>query len=224
MAKKNNEPNQFEIYFTWWAQELQKYGLVREIHREPESITVLEPVVLYTKIHYAKKEPVYTSHNLLKPSSYTWDYTLEMHRSLLDKFIGVINKVNDNYFLKEIYDRTKGDSFYDFKYYYFEDEFTDDEYVNVGWDVKGPPSAVKFSAKLGSSREFPYNQKLALERRKMYVNKVVPCQYTESLFNKSFMPNRYLITDGGTQMRKLKPTDKKTTIEEWMEKLNLKKV
>ena len=63
----------------------------------------------------------------------------------------------------------KGDTYYDFTYYYVQkiSEINSD-WITVSFDVKPPASALRFSAKLGSSREFPYNQKLVLERKSCY--------------------------------------------------------
>ena len=50
--------NSFEIYFEWWLMELQKKGLVKKFEREPESLVVLEPSIIYSNVHYVKKDSI----------------------------------------------------------------------------------------------------------------------------------------------------------------------
>lgn len=226
MAKRKQEDNTFEMYFEWWLNDLQKVGLVRKFKKHPESKVVLNPVILYSNIYHPKKDMITTSHNLLQGSSYTWDYDVEFHVSLLDVFIGQIKKVQESiYVLEELYPRTKGDSFYDFSYYYLNNgSHLHDDYVTVSFDVKPPANAIKTSGAFASSRDFPYNQKLVLEQYNILVNKVVPCKIRDSLFNKTFLPERYLLTDAAVRARKLGDGEKVRSLKEWMASLNLKPV
>lgn len=220
--------NSFEIYFEWWLMELQKKGLVKKFEREPETLVVLQPSIIYSTLHFVKKDSTFVSHNLCNTSSYTRDYDVLFHRSLLDKFIGYLVPIEKNcYSLQELHKRTKGDSFFDFTYYYVQNpKEINSDWITVSFDVKPPASALRFSAKLGSSREFPYNQKLVLERYGIYVNKVIPVGSKECLFNKTFMPQRYLFTDSGKQERKINPKFHKEiiTIDQWMDSLGLKPI
>lgn len=220
--------NSFEIYFEWWLMELQKKGLVKKFEREPESLVVLEPSIIYSNVHYVKKDSILVSHNLCGASTYTRDYDVLFHRSLLDKLIGYLVPDEKNcYSLKELNPREKGDTYYDFTYYYVQKiSEVNSDWITVSFDVKPPASALRFSAKLGSSREFPYNQKLVLERYGIYVNKVIPVGSKECLFNKTFMPQRYLFTDSGKQERKINPKFHKEiiTIDQWMDSLGLKPI
>ena len=95
--------NSFEIYFEWWLMELQKKGLVKKFEREPESLVVLEPSIIYSNVHYVKKDSILVSHNLCGASTYTRDYDVLFHRSLLDKLIGYLVPDEKNcYSLKEL--------------------------------------------------------------------------------------------------------------------------
>lgn len=222
MAKKK-KPNMYETYFEWWLNDLQKLGLVRKWKKEPESLLMLDPLVVYSNVHYVIKESLSVSHNLLQPASYTRDYDVEMHRSLLDVFIGLLVPENGVYILKELRKRGPGDVFYEFRYYYILNASDIvDEFVTVSFDVKPSSSAIRFSSKLGSSREFPYNQKIMAERYGIFVNKVVPD--TSGLFKKTFMPSRYLFTDGGGQLRKLSEKDNVRTASEWITSMDIKAI
>jgi len=219
--------NMFEAYFEWWLNELQKVGLVKKFYKEPESIKVLDPIVLYTNVHHPKKDIMTTTHNILNPASYTRDYDVEFHKSLLDVFIGLIKRVDGNmYYLHEFRDREKGDTYFEFSYYYLlKPHETQADFFTVSFDVKPPSAVLQRSSKLGSSREFPYNQKLMLEKHDIFVNKVIPCKSRDSLFNKTFMPEKYLLTDAGKQLRKLNnKIEKVRTIKEWMAIMNLKPI
>jgi ATP-dependent helicase YprA (DUF1998 family) len=81
-------------------------------------------------------------------------------------------------------------------------------------------------AKKGKNGEVTFNQKLVLERYGIYVNKVIPVGSKECLFNKTFMPQRYLFTDYGKQERKINPKFHKEiiTIDQWMDSLGLKPI
>lgn len=215
--------NMFEVYFEWWLNALKQVGLVLDWKKEPESLVLLDPVTIYSTIHMKRKEDVMADHDLMKMATYTRDYDAWVHRSLLDVLFGIIVKYDNTYFLRELTPRDKGDAWYDFAYYYLQnDEELDKDYVRVSFDVKPPSAALRFSGALGSSREFPYNQKLMLERHGILVNKVVPVGAKECLFNKTFIPDRYYFTDAGKQTRKLKEKDR--NIKQWMQQMNLKPI
>lgn len=225
---KEKKENRFELYFEWWLNDLKKVGLVKSYVKEPNNVLVLDPVTIYSNMHYQTKEKKIVSHNLCKLASYTRDYDVVFHRSLLDVFIGYLIKIEPNvYELKELHHREKGDSYFEFSYYYIQNiSEINGDWITVSFDVKPPAAALAFSASLTSSREFPYNQKLTLEKFNIFVNKVVPTGSKTSLFSKTFFPSRFLFTDGGRQERKInmKFTTKISSIEEWMRSLNLKPI
>lgn len=215
--------NMTELYFEWWLNALKQVGLVSKYEKEPESLVLLDPVTIYSTIHMKRKDDVIADHDLMKMATYTRDYDVWVHRSLLDVLFGIIVKYNDTYFLRELTPRDKGDAWYNFSYYYLQNDAEENEqYVRVSFDVKPPANAIRFSGKLGSSREFPYNQKLMLEKHNILVNKVIPVGSKECLFNKTFIPERYYLTDGGRQPRKLKEKDR--NIRQWMADVNLKPI
>ncbi len=224
MAKEKKE-NIYELYFEWWLSDLQKCGLVRKFKKEPESLVVVDPMIVYSNVHYVTKKPKMVSHNLLKPTSYTRDYDVEMHKSLLDVFIGLLVEEDGCYILKELNKRNAGDTFYDFKYYYlYNPKEADDDFVTVSFDVKPGAAAIRFSGGFGSARSFPINQKLMADRYGIFVNKVVPCKDKNSLFSKTFTPSRYHFTDGGTQMRKSATAENDKTVSDWLASIDVKAI
>jgi hypothetical protein len=221
MAEKKE--NMFEAYFEWYLKSLQSVGLVRNYEKEPESLMVLPPFTIHSSVHMIKKPSKIASHDIMKMATYTRDYDVEVHRSLLETLFGVIRKENDVYILHETTPKIKGDAYYDYAYYYLYDSSENNsDYVTVSFDVKPPSRALQFSSALGSSREFPYNQKLMLERHNILVNKVVPTGSPTSLFAKTFVPDRFFFTDGGKPNRKINYKTK--TLKEWMLEKGLTKI
>lgn len=221
MAEKKE--NMYETYFEWYLKDLQSQGLVREFTKEPEACVVLEPFTIHSSVHMVKKPSKVASHEIFKMATYTRDYDVEVHRSLLETLFGVIRKENDVYILHETVNKIKGDAYYDFSYYYlFNPNEINSDYVTVSFDVKPPAKALQFSNALGSSREFPYNQKLMLEKHKILVNKVIPIGTSTSLFAKTFTPERFFFTDGGRPGRKI--NFKTKTLEQWMQEKGLVKI
>lgn len=220
---KEKKENMFETYFEWWLTALQHVGLVSHWKKEPETLVMIDPVTVYSEVHMKRIENTMASHTLMQMATYTRDYDAWFHKSLLDVLFGVLVKSDDAYFLKEFKFRDKGDAWFDFSYYYlFNETEAENEYFKISFDVKPPAKALQRSGKLGSSREFPYNQKLILEKHNIFVNKVIPVGAKDCLFNKTFIPQRYYLADAGYKTRKLNEIDR--NINQWMAANNLKKI
>ena len=92
------------------------------------------------------------------------------------------------------------------------DEQTDenDDYPIVSYvDVKPTNSVQRKGGKVSSSITFPLKNRILWDRSRIYINKVVPMPmsgtgFKSALFIKTFTPQRYLLTDGGKQLRKIK--------------------
>ena len=222
MAKEKKE-NMYELYFEWWLNALKNVGLVKDWKKEPETVMVLPPFTIYSHVHMVKKQSKIASHDIFKIATYTRDYDVWIHRSLLEVIFGVIKKDDNIYILHETVPKTKGDAYFDFSYYYlFDATEAHLDYVRISFDVKPLSTALQFSGSLGSSREFPYNQKLMLEHHNILVNKVVPIGNSNCLFAKTFTPERFFFTDGGRQGRKI--NFKTKTLEQYMLEKGLKKI
>lgn len=202
--------NMTELYFQWWLETLENKGLVKNIEREPVTFTITDGIHLFYNQHYKTKKPIIKSSTTNQALAYTYDYHAEFNVVLVNKLIGIIGKDN----LLNDYDfKGPGNIYQDTLFYATENDIKDG-WVKVIFDVKPPAAAARFSGALGSSRDFKYISYLLFnsEHRK-FLNKVVPVGTSTSLFNKTFIPERYMFTDGGTKIRK--NSEKFDRFEKW---------
>lgn len=208
-----------EIYFEWWLKELQSINLVHSFEYEPQFV-LCDPLVIFYDHIYKRKDPIIKNFNLLNAITYKPDYKVVFDRKLINKLFGVFfteekkllhdpNLSSGNVYQNTLfYASEKGLSFLG--------DSAQITTVEVYFDVKPPPVALKFSGALGSSRDFKFNQRLMLEQHGIFVNKVVPSQGANCLYNKTFVPRRFLFTDGGGMTRKKKKHLKYTTMERYL--------
>jgi hypothetical protein len=215
----STEINDYERYFEWWLKELKDVGLVLSYEREPEPFILRSNLPIYYHQHYATKGPIVKNWNLFNPITYTADYRVIFSFKLASKLFGIVSKKD-----KTLYDLDykKPGSVYQETLFYSVVEIRDKGFISEGvevwFDVKPPAKAIQFSGKLGSSREFPYNQRLVYEEYDKIVNKVVPIGVSTCLFAKTFLPERYLYTDKSGAPRKLKPYEQKAkTLKQYLE-------
>lgn len=190
---KNTEKNNFEMYFEWWLDDLIKEGDVISYEREPKTFVLCDEIKpsfikatqLKTKVKQEKKK-----FTLFNEVSYTPDYVVVFTQKGAEKWL---NRIFSDGSLEKSFDDKKPFIFCGW----------DKTEIEVYFDVKPPSKAIRFSSSLGSSREFPIKQRLMFERYGIYVNKVVPIGSKNALFNKTFIPERYKLTDKGTRLRKL---------------------
>ena len=209
------QKNDNELYFEWWLEELKSVGLVKVYERECETYKVQQPVVVFYKQHYVRKEAIFRNFDLVSPIVYTPDYEVVFSEKLMNKLFGFID--TDTMTMVEYEPLEKGNYYQETLFYTTVREFED---FRVIFDVKPPSKALQFSGKLGSSREFPVKRALLFENHKLIANKVVPVGSETSLFKKTFMPKRYRYTDGGTMLRKIK--GKYRSLEEWLNEKDIK--
>lgn len=215
-VKKNTDKNLTELYFEWWLCEMQKLGLVKYWERETETFILRNAEPIFYAQNFATKQSVFRTFNLNPEITYTPDYKVIFSDLLLGKLTGVI----DNEKLLHNPNDLSASNVYQDTLYYAHSDFKTAEHGGGYWfyfDVKAPSSATRFSAKLGSSRDFGLKRRLMFEVHKIIVNKVVPIGADSCLFNKTFMPLRYRYNDSGAALRKLrgKPCD---TIDQWLVK------
>lgn len=204
-----------ETYFEWWLEELKSMGLVLSFEREPESFVVLDSINVDYLKHYKTKPPVWRGKKIANELIWTPDYKVLFNRKFINKLIGVINYPGMTLMdYNEVYPGSgEYDNVYQETLFYTTD--VSDDYVVAWFDVKPPAKVLQFSAKVGSSRDFRYLRTLLFNKEQIYVNKVVPIQ----LFQKTFMPARYRLTDKSGKPRKI--NGKFRSLREW---LNTKKI
>lgn len=204
------EKNFFELYFEWWLEELKSVGLVISYEREVKTYEIVRPLPVYYRQYFTKKEPIFRDFNLIDPITFTPDYEVVFSEKLVNKLFGVVMPDNT---LLEPEALEKGNVYQETLFYTTESQRCFENY-NLVFDVKPPANAVRFSASLGSSREFGSKRALLFQTNNIIVNKVVPIKQATSLFNKTFMPKRYRYTDSGSQLRKIQGNFR--TMEQWL--------
>lgn len=197
--KKNTDVNMTEIYFEWWLTELKKHGLVIDFWREPETFILREPKKIFYNQDFAKKQSVFRDFSLDNGITYTPDYKVLFSAKLFGHMTALVDFINDQLYNPN---NSKESMLYQKTLFYALNSIPMEQDAYVFWfDVKPPPTAIKNSAALGSSREFPYNKTLMREVHNIIVNKVIPIGGASSLFDKTFMPMRYRYNDSGKALR-----------------------
>ena len=180
MSKINNTEQQFE----YWLDELIKQGYVISYEREPKTFLLTKNIGFsYNKETKLKTKTKVENkiHFFLKDITYTPDYKVVFSEKALGKYV-IHLKMSDTGYTADI------NSFDKYSQFLTLSE-NDNGYI-VYFDVKPPAFVSKFSAKVGSSREFPIKQRLMFDIHNIYVNKVVPVGSKNCLFNKTFKPIR----------------------------------
>jgi hypothetical protein len=189
------EKNLIETYFEWYVNELKEAGYVKIIKREPFPILVSDAVE-HTRYNFVTKKPRLESYRLFQQNTYTCDYIIIWEKHALEIFY---NLLDDN---KPI--RTYC-PFY---------AMTDSQGEHVSFvDVKPAPGAMVFGNNT-TGYTFPILQKIIYTIYGIYVNKAIPIPLMSkgkvksgnklALFTTTFVPKRYLLTDGMAQSRDIK--------------------
>ena len=225
----SSEINMTEKYFEWWLEELKAIGLVISYEREPQTFTLFQPEPIFYNQHYKVKDPIVKSFNLFQPTTYTPDYKVVFSSKLVNKLFGIIKR--ETKILYDLEFKEPGSVYQETLFYAMGsseilycilDASKTEDNIEVWFDVKPPAKALQFSGSLGSSREFPYNQRLMYEKHNIIVNKVVPIGTSTCLFAKTFLPRRYRFTDKSGQLRKLKSYENSAkNLEQYLKTKNI---
>ena len=192
--------NTNENYFSWWAEDLMAYGLVLEIIFEPETFVICDHVPMYVTQNYKTKDSIIKTKTFYDQLVYTPDFLVYMHPLLLHNLFGLVD-YNTN-LLKNDPNMNAGNVYQNTLFYCtVKDTKTVGEvtYYGVYFEVKPPNNDTGAAVKAG---EFRYKNRLMYERHLIIVNKVVPVGSKNSLFSKTFFPNRYLLQDSGKSERR----------------------
>lgn len=198
MAKKKNNTdiNPIEMYFEWYLEELKQYGYVEYYDREPELIEVLPPFDHKREKHFKVKENTTEEFNMLQSVTYTYDYRIAWTEKA-------------KYIFTEVYDPS---GHFRFGMPTFVSHWIKlhGDYKMVSYiDVKPHISAAQFGGNVSSYYTFPFIQKFLMRTRGLFINKATPINQgkhgvSTCLFAKTFTPNRFLFTDAGQQLRKIR--------------------
>ena len=199
------EINQLEQYFLWYLNELKEAGYIKFFSRESFPILVTDDVKNKRYDFSLKNTVRVEEYNLFRKNTYTYDYLIIWDKKAKEIFY---NLLDDNPI--RIY----------CPFYACVDK--KGEHVSF-CDVK-PPSGAMIFGNNTTSYTFPILQKIIYTVYGIYVNKSIPIPLTSkgaiksgnktALFNTTFVPKRYLLTDGGMQGREIK--FKKQSLKEYV--------
>ena len=199
------EINQLEQYFLWYLNELKEAGYIKFFSRESFPILVTDDVKNKRYDFSLKNTVSVQEYNLFRKNTYTYDYLIIWDKKAKEIFY---NLLDDNPI--RIY----------CPFYACVDK--KGEHVSF-CDVK-PPSGAMIFGNNTTSYTFPILQKIIYTVYGIYVNKSIPIPLMSkgaiksgnktALFNTTFVPKRYLLTDGGMQGREIK--FKKQSLKEYV--------
>ena len=199
MKVKQTKENTIEKYSLWWFNELKDHGYIKEIFREPETLYCADKEKYYRLKRFKRKDPEVEEFNLFGEIKYTYDYKIIWDLKARYIFYDVIDKNDDKALFKQ------GKPLLIANYDYDKDG---NEIHVTRLDVKPTASVARFG-KTSTQISFPIKQRMIYDRYGIYIQKFIPIPMagsgkTSSVFPKSFTPRRYLMTDGGKQLRKIR--------------------
>jgi hypothetical protein len=185
MIDINDFDSQEEIYFYWWLEELKAIGLIKSYIYQPKPFQLSESVEVIYEEHL-KTKIKRKAQNILSGHQYQADFLIYWDEKLHDRLFAVLTDIPNKSFKKFpfIADIRKGRMF-------------------SVVDVKGT-----FNQN-DAWRRFSIDQKWVYQKFDIFVNKIIPAPNSKgtpntTLFRKTFIPERYLMTDAGKQRRKIK--------------------
>lgn len=198
------EINQLEQYFEWYVNELKEAGYIKLVKREPFPI-LINDIVERKRYDFSVKTPRIENYKLFQQNTYMCDWIIIWEKHAHEIFYNLL----DNNPLR-IY----------CPFYAIIDK--KGEHVSFV-DVKPPAGAMIFGNNT-TGYTFPILQKIIYTVYGIYVNKSIPIPLMkkgvvksgnkQALFLTTFVPKRYLLTDGGMQGRDIKY--KKQSLKEYV--------
>jgi len=165
-----------EEYIYWWLLELKEAGYITEIETHPESFMLSEDVkgIITVKLAEVRK-------TILAKHSYTCDFKVHWSAKASGIFYKDLSESSASALL-----------------------FITSFNRNITYLEVKP-----LFDQNNMERLFKVNQKWMYNTHKVFVNKVIPVKLgkttkSRGLFNNTFTPERYLLTDKGKQKRKLR--------------------
>jgi len=199
------EPNQLETYFEWYINELKEAGYIKIVKREAFPI-LINDAVSHKRYSFATKVAKIEPFKLFNQNTYTCDWVIIWEKKSQEIFYNILDDKNPI----RIY----------CPFYAIVDK--NGEHVSFV-DVKPPAGAMIFGNNT-SGYTFPILQKMIYTIYGIYVNKSIPIPLMSkgvvksgnksALFLTTFVPKRYLMTDGGMKGREIKY--KKQSLKEYV--------
>lgn len=199
------EINQLEQYFLWYLNELKEAGYIKFFSRESFPILVTDDVKNKRYDFSLKNSVRVEEYTLFRKNTYTYDYLIIWDKKAKEIFYNILD---DNPI--RIY----------CPFYACIDK--KGEHISF-CDVK-PPSGAMIFGNNTTGYTFPILQKIIYTVYGIYINKSIPIPLVSkgaiksgnktALFNTTFIPKRYLLTDGGMQGREIK--FKKQSLKEYV--------
>jgi len=202
-------PNDNEKYFEWWLNDLYTMGIVIDYDFEPKTFQLQELLPFYVEQVFKTKDSITTTKTLFDNLMYTPDYKVIFDGKLYNKLFGVFDVLtrlmepDPNLLVGNVYQNT---------IFYTTSQVgrREDGNYELWFDVKPPV----ITSKTASGRDFKYNKRLLFNRYGIYVNKIVPVANNNSLFYKTFFPDRYLMNDSNEAPRRKRISGKGSPLQE----------
>lgn len=170
-SRINSFDSDEELYFSWWLDELVKYGYVSSWFKNEDSYQLTDGLKHKYVRQMKRVEDKVLYQTILNPSSYTPDFKIQWTEKALGIFVSKIlspNKIVTHFICNN-------------------NLLSVDE-IKGGFDSNN------------MTRLAINNIKLVWYRHEIYINMIkVP-----NIFNKTFTPIRYLLTDKSMKPRKIK--------------------
>ena len=178
ILKKEKFASMEERYFQLWIDELEENGLIDNEKYQPFTAVLAESRSFKFKKILKTKTKI-EEFNLTQPLRYTPDWEIRFSNHFKDLLGCNIQDVYDLFWTKKkpLFVLTDG---------------------NWILDVKGSYDPH------GDGRNFVFNQKILLDNKNIYSQKVAISNDKGSFFDKTFTPKRYLYCDKSNKPRKLK--------------------
>lgn len=173
----NGKDSKEEVYVEWYLQELKDACIIKEFWYHPEVYNLAESVQKLTIIQ-KKTKNVEKITSFKRGKTYKPDFRIQWNCGVF----GMGNFVNPYDFISDHCITTNGNGYLYCKRYMS--------------DIDVKPN---FSIRDSDEAKFSLIQSLVLVYHKVYVQKI---EYAK-LFEKTFTPKRFMMTDSGRQSRKI---------------------
>lgn len=179
--KKNN------TYFEWWLNDLINAGIAKKFQKGKKMIEVSPGFPIFYD-QFSKNDHFTKSTWVKKPIYADIDYSVYFYMKYVNKIFAVINESNHI----NTYDYKGPGNIYQNTLFYCYEKDVKDGLAKIDFNVNMHLSEAKYAMSLLANQQIFLN---------VFPNLNIG---SKSLFGKTFYPERYRFTDGGTDFRKLK--------------------